>query len=165
MNVERDQAGRVPLHYAPIDTFDIADATRGLPVDERRRVEAEFRLKQTRKLIEAGADVNARDNEEWTPLHFAARSINGVEVVRALLDAGADIEAENSNGNSPLYEATVSNWSDPKTIALLLSRGADPRHANRIGQSPLSYIQQPISGGNFEEIKSAFGDLANEAPK
>lgn len=45
------------------------------------------------RLIDAGASVNARAGEGWTPLHNAAAS-NRLQTLVVLLEAGADIEME-----------------------------------------------------------------------
>ncbi|MFE7802519.1 ankyrin repeat domain-containing protein [Nocardia sp. NPDC057440] len=71
-------------------------------------------------------DVNARDNEGWTPLHFAAQAADPEIVVR-LLDAGADIDALNGKGMPPIYWAIMARGGDPiMTVRLLRARGADP---------------------------------------
>ena len=44
-------------------------------------------------LVEAGADVDARDNANKTPLHKAAQHNPSVEVAKALVGAGADVNA------------------------------------------------------------------------
>ena len=51
-------------------------------------------------LLNAGANINARNREGNTPLHFAAG--NGhTEAIRILLDAGADIDAKNNYRQKP----------------------------------------------------------------
>ena len=42
-------------------------------------------------LVKAGADVNARNEDGVTPLHFAAASGTTPAVVAALVKAGADV--------------------------------------------------------------------------
>ncbi|XP_054023508.1 protein phosphatase 1 regulatory subunit 16A [Dryobates pubescens] len=51
-------------------------------------------------LLDAGADVNARDSELWTPLHAAA-TCGHLHLVRLLIQRGADLLATNSDGNMP----------------------------------------------------------------
>ncbi|NWS78741.1 PP16A phosphatase, partial [Crotophaga sulcirostris] len=51
-------------------------------------------------LLEAGADVNARDSELWTPLHAAA-TCGHLCLVQLLIQRGADLLAVNSDGNMP----------------------------------------------------------------
>lgn len=51
-------------------------------------------------LIAAGADVNARDEDEETPLHWAYRTRNQ-EVINFLISKGADPNAKNSDGELP----------------------------------------------------------------
>ena len=46
-------------------------------------------------------DVNARDEDGYTPLHRAARWTENPEVIIALLDAGADGTAVNHDGETP----------------------------------------------------------------
>lgn len=50
------------------------------------------RLEVVRLLLEAGADVQRRGFNNWTPLHAAALT-GDADLVRLLLDAGADPEA------------------------------------------------------------------------
>ncbi|NXX11326.1 PP16A phosphatase, partial [Podargus strigoides] len=51
-------------------------------------------------LLDAGADVNARDGELWTPLHAAA-TCGHLCLVQLLIQRGADLLAVNSDGNMP----------------------------------------------------------------
>ncbi|RXM94240.1 Protein phosphatase 1 regulatory inhibitor subunit 16B, partial [Acipenser ruthenus] len=51
-------------------------------------------------LLNRGANVNARDNELWTPLHAAA-TCGHASLVKVLIQQGADLLAVNSDGNMP----------------------------------------------------------------
>ncbi|KAM6445846.1 protein phosphatase 1 regulatory subunit 16A [Rhynochetos jubatus] len=51
-------------------------------------------------LLDAGADVDARDAELWTPLHAAA-TCGHLGLVQLLIRRGADLLAVNSDGNMP----------------------------------------------------------------
>ena len=51
-------------------------------------------------LIEHKANVNACDNELWTPLHAAA-ACGHMSIIKYLLKNGADIMALNLDGNLP----------------------------------------------------------------
>ena len=54
-----------------------------------------------RMLIDAGANVNARDDEGMTPLHFTAASMR-LATARLLLEAGADASMTNNAGKKPV---------------------------------------------------------------
>ncbi|MEQ2179028.1 hypothetical protein GOODEAATRI_020356 [Goodea atripinnis] len=51
-------------------------------------------------LLDRGANVNAQDNELWTPLHAAA-TCGHAGLVKILIAHGADLLAVNSDGNMP----------------------------------------------------------------
>jgi ankyrin repeat protein len=55
----------------------------------------------SRELISHGADVNARKQDHWTPMHLSAR--NGhLGVVKLLLERDADVRALNDDGPNPV---------------------------------------------------------------
>ena len=51
-------------------------------------------------LLDFGANVNAKDSEQWTPLHAAA-TCGHLHLVRYLISKGADLLAVNADGNMP----------------------------------------------------------------
>ena len=66
--------------------------------------------------------VNAVDNLQWTPLHFAC--VRGqLDVAGKLLDSGAKMEARSVTGATPLVQGVRS--ARPKMVQLLLGRGAN----------------------------------------
>jgi len=69
-----------------------------------------------------GSDIEAKDNDGWTPLHRAARR-GRVEVVHLLISKGADIKAKNIYGDTPLHQAVFSG--DREVVELLLAKGAE----------------------------------------
>ena len=85
-------------------------------------------------LIQGGADVNGRDNEDCTPLFLA--SYNGrLEAGEFLLNHGADIEARNTYKNTALIYAM-----DGKNIEfarMLLKRGAVVNFRCQSDRTPL----------------------------
>ena len=70
-------------------------------------------LAQITKLIEAGADLNAKDDDGMTALMLTARYNPNPEVIKALVDAGADINVKDNNGETAKYHA---GWNDNPEI-------------------------------------------------
>ena len=83
-----------------------------------------------RALIEAGADVNAVDSNQMSPLHLAS-SLNWL-VVPLLLEAGANVNVMDKRGLTPLWFAAVARHKS--VIAALIMAGADPRLGGKRGQ-------------------------------
>ena len=71
----------------------------------------------------AGADMNARDEWEKTPLHWAASDNKNPDVAKALLAAGADVNARDRWKTTPLHLAARNR--NPAMLKALLAAGAD----------------------------------------
>jgi ankyrin repeat protein len=89
-------------------------------------------LSRLRPLVATAADANVRDEEQSTPLMYAA-AVGSTDAVKLLLDNGADVNAQNGTGLTALMFASTDL---PKT-RLLLDRGANPNLASKLGRTPL----------------------------
>ena len=58
-------------------------------------------LSKVEFLIQLGAQVDAIDEDQATPLHYA----NSFEVVNCLVNNGANVESKDIDGQTPLYYA------------------------------------------------------------
>lgn len=86
-----------------------------------------------RLLLEAGADVNARNQFDATALMWGA----GDPVkVRLLVERGADVNAKSKQGRTPLLIAAGYQGS-AETLKLLLAKGADLNATDRFGSTAL----------------------------
>jgi ankyrin repeat protein len=86
------------------------------------------RVQCVRLLVQAGANVNARDDYGNTPLHETFLS----DVEEELLKLGADVNARNKDGETPIF-TTV----DDEAIPLFIQHGADLALRNKKGQTVL----------------------------
>ena len=82
-------------------------------------------VEAVRRLVKAGADVDARD-PNGTPLLFrpAGRGCSyDVTIVEILIDAGADVNATDANGDPVLHYAAWQRQAE--TARILIDAGAD----------------------------------------
>lgn len=142
----RDRAGRTPLHYAAIDgPDDQVNAwmeTDPARIAELHQISVDYRLANSRHLIDSGADVNAADDDGSTPLHAAAAD-DSAEVVRFLLNSGARVDERNTKGETPLNIAVGNTTpASAQIMDVLYKAGADPTISANDGLSPLDYVKR-----------------------
>lgn len=102
-------------------------------------------------LVEAHADIEARDHAGFTALAVAARGGHD-ETVRLLIDAGADVQtASDPLGMSmtPLMLAGV--WGHTSTVEMLLDAGAELETPNAMGYPALLWT---LSGGHEDAARA-----------
>ncbi|MDD3546478.1 MAG: ankyrin repeat domain-containing protein [Kiritimatiellae bacterium] len=82
-----------------------------------------------------GININARDENGSTALHYAA-SENHTNVVSFLLSRGADVDSKNNDRMTPLMLA--SRRTRLESVELLLSKGADVHAKDNQGMTALA---------------------------
>jgi ankyrin repeat protein len=108
--------------------------------EELRRAASEGNLAKVKELLDAGVDVNAKNNYGGTPLSFASDR-DHAEVVKLLLERGAD-----PNARDTFYGVTPLTWaSTAEIVRLLLAKGAQG-----VDQALLGAIFE----GNAEVVKA-----------
>jgi quinoprotein dehydrogenase-associated probable ABC transporter substrate-binding protein len=116
------------------------------------------KVKATRVLLDAGADVNAPIAKGgYTPLMLA--SISGSsELAASLIEHGAKVNAANPGGLTALMIAAAGNRS---TIAgLLLRSGADVNARSEDGRTALAIAQANSSDAVIKVLEEAAGRSA-----
>jgi ankyrin repeat protein len=101
-------------------------------------------------LLKHGADVNAKRDDLWTPLHVALYA-GKLKAVRILLEHDADVNARNDDGRTPLH--LLSRWEAPQheddasnVVKQFLERGANLNEKDKDKATPLhlaSYYGRP----------------------
>lgn len=105
-----------------------------------------LRLKDVLRYLDAGGDVNRRDQTmNWSLLHFAAEDCNP-EIVRLLAARGADMNAGDKDGWTPLHWAVESDIDAAQqearrarelpTVKALIEHGADMTVKATDGSTP-----------------------------
>ena len=122
VNAKNGEAGFTPLHVA-----------------------AEYKHVEVMKyLLGHGADVNARNNFETTPLNQAAWQAwhQDADVAAALLTAGADASARDNQGFTPLM--TAADYGHLAFVQALIEHGVDVNA--RMARGATALYQACITG-------------------
>ncbi|XP_039256583.1 BRCA1-associated RING domain protein 1-like isoform X2 [Styela clava] len=90
------------------------------------------KIDDMKKLIEEGADLNAKDNAGWTPLHEACNH-GHIDAVRQLLESGVLVNTPGYEDETALMDAVLNRHL--AIVELLLQYGADTSLRNSHGQT------------------------------
>ena len=113
-----------------------AAATLGASAADAQLLQAVKRGDATgvREILGRDADVNVRQGDGATALHWAAH-LNDLETADLLIRAGADVDAANDLGVTPLWVAATAGSA--AMVAKLLEARGDPNITPGTGGTPL----------------------------
>lgn len=125
-----------------------------LPLEEEERdvpvlhlaLQAGASAELIKRLLDAGADIEARDCEGQTALHYAA-VVSARGQIELLLSAGAETNATDEDGNTPLMLAVAHG--DISNTERLIAAGADIEARDKDG-----YTASDLAQG----VNKHFGD-------
>lgn len=124
-----DSTGRTPLMWAVYANYNN-------PEDALSRDLARLYYVQN-LLSQPGIDVQAKDKDGFTALHWASWS--GMPYCTLLLvEAGLDVNAKENNGYTPLMLAAMRGNNE--AVRMLLSLGADASLKNNAGQTAAELV-------------------------
>ena len=122
---------------------------------------AAYAMEIAGRLIELGANVEARNRRGAAPLHYAADGVPGAgawnpvaqaRTVALLIQSGADPSAKDMSGVAPLHRAVRTRCA--AAVEALLAGGSDPRQANKAGSTPLQLAGQTTGRGGSGSVEA-----------
>lgn len=116
----------------------------------------EGELKKTERLLNAGADINAKDNDGRTALMWTIyRSYDNhdshIDICRLLIEKGADINAKSDYGVTALMKA--AERGDKETCAFLIDKGAKTTVKDKGGWTVFTYAMEHDGVSRERELK------------
>lgn len=115
---------------------DLMSTTRDTQSTPLEQAAAFGSLPAIKFLLPLYPDLNRRDRDGWSAIHWAAEE-GHLSTVMLLLENGADLNAVSSYGTSPLHCA--ANGGHTSIVRELLRRGADPTKFTCHGWTPLHH--------------------------
>ena len=92
------------------------------------------------KILDKGADIDAQDEDGFTPLHWAGKFSKTPDVVPLLLEANADVNVRIEDGTTLLHLA--ARYAHPTIVEWLLDRGADANLQDNYGRTPSEFAEK-----------------------
>jgi len=107
-----------------------------------------------RSLLAKGADPNARNRFEQTPLMFAV-ALPDPDAAESLISAGADVNARDAAGHSVLTNAVLTSAERPATVQFLLRSGADLNAKDNDNRTALAWAIKNSHAAIAQMLKKA----------
>jgi ankyrin repeat protein len=143
----------------PLPSPKPALAEKGKLNTQLLKAAAEGKLELVEKLLENGANINARRADGSTPL-ISALYCSHPKCSKLLIEKGSDINAKDNVDWTPLLNAIDSNLTEVALI--LIEKGADINAQSKDGKTPLLIARQKK---NKEIISRLLENEAEEPPK
>ncbi len=159
-----DDCGNTPIHFALFKLWPpcMQNTKNAAYIFEMIRqellpefkylLEPEFII--VKRLIEAGANINAKNNYGVSPLHLLA-CFEKTDILEAFIEAGADLNSMRANGHTPMHDALPKNKA---FIKVMLSAGARYDIPNQYGYTAFKLAKNTEDA----ELHSLFGILVIE---
>jgi len=114
-------------------------------------------LERVRDLVADNPElVHARDTNQMTPLHLAARGVHP-EVVEFLVEQGADVRMKDANDVTVLHSLAFRGATD--LAELVIANGADVNAKVAIGSAPIHFAVKAGRVGVIEVLVRNGADL------
>ena len=158
---ERDDWGQTPL-YSAIDNgnWSLADFlldnnasvmaqnemgrtclhVLGYSESRFRKYDRKRSLRIAGRLLEMGANIDAKDEFGNTPLHSSSVTAN-LKYTKFLLETGANVNAQNADLQTPLHISCCTYTFTEKVYQLFIDHGANEELLDRWGQRPRDNIR------------------------
>ncbi|XP_044178516.1 transient receptor potential cation channel subfamily A member 1 homolog [Acropora millepora] len=114
--------------------------------------------KVVKALLDAGADLRAKDDEDRTPIHLACieGNIDAVLVLLEHVKNSENLRHMDEYGSTPLHCAVT--YSDAKVVKALLDAGADLRAKDHVKRTP---IHLACTEGNIDVLQVLLEHVKN----
>ncbi|XP_006267399.1 protein phosphatase 1 regulatory subunit 16A isoform X1 [Alligator mississippiensis] len=136
-----------------LDYIETAMAEQGITqekIEEARAATEQSMVEDIRRLLKAGADLNAPLDHSATLLHIA--SANGyLEAAELLLEHKASMSAKDHDGWEPLHAAAC--WGQVQLVELLVAHGADLNGKSVLDETPLDVCGDEEVRAKLLELK------------
>ncbi|MGK0453495.1 MAG: ankyrin repeat protein [Paraglaciecola sp.] len=116
-------------------------------------------LEIVKQHIEAGTDINIKDQMSGSTPLISAATFGKVAIVKALIDAKADLGLKNNDGATALHSAAF--FCQVEIVQLLMDAKADKTIKNNFGATPRESIMVPFAQMKpfYEMLQQQLGPL------